>query len=80
MSNQLQKYSTKLNEFYIEYVPSISIKGQVFLDFLDKIPYEELYSEEKGKWKLHIDGSFNKNGNGAGHILVTLEVDPYNVH
>ncbi|GJY96322.1 reverse transcriptase domain-containing protein [Tanacetum coccineum] len=65
------------------YRPKTSIRGQVLVDFLAKVPtgkvnqVEEaatLKPQETSKvWKLFTDGSSNEGGSGPGLILTSLE-------
>lgn len=48
VSGLLKTWSIELSEFDIEYVPCTTIKNQVLVDFIAKIPYKELYNEENG--------------------------------
>ena len=81
-----------MQEFDITYVPQKAIKGQTLADFIANHPipndwefFEDLSDEDMlfievpRPWKLFFDGAAQKDGVGAGVILVTLEekVLPY---
>ncbi|KAK3001607.1 LOW QUALITY PROTEIN: hypothetical protein RJ639_021154 [Escallonia herrerae] len=76
-----------LGEFDIYYRPRPSIKGQALADFIVKrtlpveVEEEPFFPIQSGlfTWTLHVDGSSNTSGSGAGLILNGLDgltVDP----
>ncbi|XP_061361592.1 uncharacterized protein LOC133305392 [Gastrolobium bilobum] len=65
-------WTVELSEFDISYKPRQAIKSQALADFI----LELTPSNEKGKgnedlWTIHVDGSSNSNGSGAGVIVET---------
>ena len=71
MSRQVLKWSIKLREFDIQYVPRMAIKPQAIANFISKLTP---LGDSNGKhteqwWSLHVDGSANAKGGGAGLIL-----------
>ncbi|XP_062085976.1 uncharacterized protein LOC133792083 [Humulus lupulus] len=67
-SGRLLKWSVELSQIDITYHLRISIKGQALIDFI--IECTPVFGVA---WKLFVDGSSNKNGTGAGLILVSPE-------
>ncbi|XP_074351159.1 uncharacterized protein LOC141690316 [Apium graveolens] len=83
------KWAVELGQFDLEYMPRTAIKGQVLADFLlefdsavdDKalVMLHPLHDEESLEkfphpwWILHIDGTVNYGGAGAGIVLVSSE-------
>ncbi|KAK3000809.1 hypothetical protein RJ639_022457 [Escallonia herrerae] len=75
VSGRLVPWFIELGEFDIHYKPRPSIKGQALADFIVEctlpIEDEEQLPQQEGPftWTLHVDGSSNANGSGAGLIL-----------
>ncbi|KAK3002009.1 hypothetical protein RJ639_022183 [Escallonia herrerae] len=75
VSGRLVPWSIELAKFDIHYKPRPSIKGQALADFIVEctlpIEDEEQLPQRDGPftWTLHVDGSSNANGSGAGLIL-----------
>ena len=57
----------KLSELGIKYEPRGSIKAQWLVDFVAKL--KTTTKEKSLCWKLHVNGSLNTKGGGAGVIL-----------
>nr|KYP35342.1 Uncharacterized protein Mb2253c family [Cajanus cajan] len=69
-------WSVELSEFDIQYESRRPLKAQCLADFVVELTPTTV--EEPQVWTLHVDGSFNSKGGGAGIILegpnqVTLE-------
>ncbi|XP_057969549.1 uncharacterized protein LOC131158704 [Malania oleifera] len=63
----MTKWSIELSEFDIQYQPRPAVKAQVLADFTtERLPESAAKSDV---WVLHIDGSSNAIGGGAGFIL-----------
>jgi hypothetical protein len=76
-SGRLVKWSIKLSEFDIHYVPRTVIKGQVLADFLVKMQTpiilpEEMKPSAESYWELRADGSSTAGGSGVGLMLMSL--------
>ncbi|GAV70510.1 hypothetical protein CFOL_v3_14008 [Cephalotus follicularis] len=80
-SSWLVKWSIELGEYDIKYEARPAIKSQVLVDFMgDNAPAENTSEEdssksdenEKGIWKLSVDGSSCISGSGAGLVLTSL--------
>ncbi|KAK0597522.1 hypothetical protein LWI29_026173 [Acer saccharum] len=81
LSGRLTKWAVELSEFNIRYTPKAAIKGQAVSDFIAeftesvaevrRIMEDEHASEFQ--WKLHVDGSLNTHGSGAGIVITTPE-------
>ncbi|GAV77949.1 hypothetical protein CFOL_v3_21417 [Cephalotus follicularis] len=74
MSGRLIKWSVKLGEYDVKYEARPTIKSQVLVDFVgDNTPMkcmeEDSHENEKGLWKLSVDGSSCVSGSGAGLVL-----------
>nr|KYP53796.1 Uncharacterized protein Mb2253c family [Cajanus cajan] len=69
-------WSVELSEFGIQYESRGPLKAQCLADFVAELT--PTTAEEPQVWTLHVDGSSNSKGGGAGIILegpnqVTLE-------
>ncbi|XP_057950823.1 uncharacterized protein LOC131145624 [Malania oleifera] len=63
----MTKWSIELSEFDIQYQPRPAVKAQVLADFIaERLPDSSTKSD---MWTLHVDGSSNAAGGGAGFIL-----------
>ncbi|XP_057954090.1 uncharacterized protein LOC131148402 [Malania oleifera] len=70
-SGRMTRWSIELSEFDIQYQPRPAVKAQVLADFTaERLPESSTKSEE---WTLHVDGSSNASGGGAGFIVSDLE-------
>ena len=80
------KWALELEEFEVLYKSRTAIKGQALADFLAEFTYLEDTAEdvtptslttdlkqEVLTWVLYMDRSSNKQGSGAGIILITPE-------
>ncbi|GAV57804.1 hypothetical protein CFOL_v3_01340, partial [Cephalotus follicularis] len=75
-SGRLIKWSIKLGEYDVKFEARPAIKSQVLAEFVgDNTPtecMEENPSEnERGMWKLSVDGSSCVIGSGAGLVLTS---------
>jgi len=64
----MTRWAIKLSEYDIRYEPRIAIKGQVLADFISKLTEPGL-EPNPTKWTIHVDGSSNTKGSGAGIVL-----------
>jgi len=65
LAERLSSWAVELSEFNIRYEPHGPIKAQSLLDFINDLqdtPIED-------QWTLHVDGSSNPKGVGAGIVL-----------
>ncbi|GAV69259.1 hypothetical protein CFOL_v3_12760 [Cephalotus follicularis] len=74
ISGRLIKWSVELDEYDVKFEARPAIKSQVFADFvgdhtLTECMEEDTFEEEKGLWKLSVDGSSCVSGSGAGLVL-----------
>ena len=73
----------ELSKFDIKYTSKAAIKGQVVSDFVAEFtePDAEVRRMMEGEqvnkfqWKLHVDGSSNTHGSGAGIVITTSKGD-----
>lgn len=81
-STRLTKWAIELEEHDISYEPQTAIKAQVLADFLaefaNRVPPlspDHLREEEinSSSWNLFVDGSSNREGYGAGLLLISPE-------
>ncbi|XP_064941035.1 uncharacterized protein LOC135594623 [Musa acuminata AAA Group] len=73
VAGRLLKWAVELGEHDIQYVPRTAIKAQSVADFIAELTPstgEEL-EPPRDTWTLHVDGSANAKGAGAGLVLVT---------
>ncbi|KAK0596580.1 hypothetical protein LWI29_016986 [Acer saccharum] len=83
LSGRLTKWAVELNEFDIRYTPKATIKGQAVSDFIAEFTEPDaevrrIMEDEQAsefQWKLHVDGSSNTHGSGAGIVITTPERD-----
>ncbi|KAK0605075.1 hypothetical protein LWI29_022519 [Acer saccharum] len=83
VSGRLTKWAVELSEYDIRYKPKAAVKGQAVSNFITE--FTELDAEvrrtmedeqtSKFQWKLHVDGSSNTHGSGAGIVITTPEGD-----
>ncbi|GAV58324.1 RVT_3 domain-containing protein [Cephalotus follicularis] len=78
MSGKLVKWSIELGEYDVKYETRPAIKSQVLTDFMeDNTPTEcmdeDSSENEKGLWKLSVDGSSYIFGSGAGLVLTSSD-------
>ncbi|XP_064941153.1 uncharacterized protein LOC103974602 [Musa acuminata AAA Group] len=73
VAGRLLKWAVELGEHDIQYMPRTAIKAQSVADFIAELTPntgEEL-EPPRDTWTLHVDGSANAKGAGAGLVLVT---------
>ncbi|XP_064950466.1 uncharacterized protein LOC135604741 [Musa acuminata AAA Group] len=73
VAGRLLKWAVELGEHDIQYTPRTTIKAQSVADFIAELTPstgEEL-EPPRDTWTLHVDGSANAKGAGAGLVLVT---------
>ncbi|XP_064953720.1 uncharacterized protein LOC135635929 [Musa acuminata AAA Group] len=73
VAGRLLKWAVELGEHDIQYTPRTAIKAQSVADFIAELTPstgEEL-EPPRDTWTLHVDGSANAKGAGAGLVLVT---------
>ena len=75
---RLAKWAIELGEFDIKYLPRPSIKVQALVDFVlectisdEEVGDELIAPASEECWVLHVDGSSNMTGSGAGLILIS---------
>ncbi|GJW84256.1 reverse transcriptase domain-containing protein [Tanacetum coccineum] len=80
VAGRLQKWSIKLGEYAVHYIPRVSVKGQILADFIVELPEEDsldtlmqMEEELSEPWILFTDGSSCTDGSGAGLILTNPE-------
>jgi len=61
----MSSWAVKLSEFNIRYEPHGPIKAQCLLDFVNDLQH----TPTEDQWTLHVDGSSNSKGVGAGIVL-----------
>ena len=65
-----------MSEFDIQYCLQTAIKGQVVADFIAEFTHDEDKGVEKSpQWRVHTDGSFNRQAGGVGVVLLSPEGD-----
>ena len=71
---RLTLWAIELSEFDIQYRPHTTIKGQVVADFIAEFTNgEDKGADECPQWSIHTDGSSNRQAEGVGVILLSLE-------
>ena len=65
LAGQMSSWVVELSEFNIRYEPHGPIKAQCLLDFINDL--QQTPTEDQ--WTLHVDGSLNPKGAGAGIVL-----------
>ncbi|GAV66752.1 hypothetical protein CFOL_v3_10262 [Cephalotus follicularis] len=76
VSGRLIKWSVELGKYDVKYEARPVIKSQVLADFvgdhtLTECMEEDISEDEKGLWKLSVDGSSCVSGSGAGLVLTS---------
>nr|KYP47968.1 Transposon Ty3-I Gag-Pol polyprotein [Cajanus cajan] len=66
-AGQMVAWSIELSQFDIRFEPRGPIKAQSMADFINEFTPKAL--TEPPVWTLHVDGSSNQQGSGAGIIL-----------
>ncbi|GAV77019.1 hypothetical protein CFOL_v3_20491 [Cephalotus follicularis] len=82
MSGGLVQWFVELGKYDVKYEARPAIKSQVLANFVgDNTPtkcIEEYSSEnEKGLWKLSVNGSSCVSGSGAGLVLTSPDGGPW---
>uniref|UniRef100_A0A803Q726 RNase H type-1 domain-containing protein n=1 Tax=Cannabis sativa TaxID=3483 RepID=A0A803Q726_CANSA len=76
-SRRLLKWVMELNQFDIQYVPRILIKGKALEDFMVECNEMEAKADLPNSviptWKVYVGGASNENGSGAGISMISLE-------
>nr|KYP33127.1 Retrovirus-related Pol polyprotein from transposon 297 family [Cajanus cajan] len=67
LAGRMVAWSIELSQFDIRFEPRGPIKAQSLADFLNEFTPQEI--PESHLWTLHVDGSSNHQGSGAGIIL-----------
>ncbi|XP_064944527.1 uncharacterized protein LOC135596398 [Musa acuminata AAA Group] len=72
VAGRLLKWAVELGEHDISYVPRTAIKAQAVADFIAELTQMEDRDLEQTPeaWTLHVDGSANSRGAGAGLVLL----------
>ncbi|XP_065023311.1 uncharacterized protein LOC135649130 [Musa acuminata AAA Group] len=72
VAGRLLKWAVELGEHDISYLPRTAIKAQVAADFIAELTQLENAGPEQAPeaWTLHVDGSANPKGAGAGLVLL----------
>nr|XP_027102673.1 uncharacterized protein LOC113723912 [Coffea arabica] len=77
-SERLTKWAIELGEYDLSYEPRTAIKAQALADFLAELTFDEVNETTSAntqatakpqRWILHVDGSSNSEGSGAGLLL-----------
>nr|KYP59508.1 Gypsy retrotransposon integrase-like protein 1 [Cajanus cajan] len=76
LAGRMMAWSIELSQFDITFKPRGPIKAQCLADFINELHPQGQFEEPW--WTLHVDGSSNSQGSGAGVILegprgITLE-------
>nr|KYP53812.1 Retrovirus-related Pol polyprotein from transposon 17.6 [Cajanus cajan] len=67
LAGRMMAWSIELSEFDIVFEPRGSIKSQYLADFVNELQPKGCF--ENDLWTMHVDGSSNNQGSGAGIIL-----------
>ncbi|PKA49398.1 RNA-directed DNA polymerase like [Apostasia shenzhenica] len=73
VSGRLLKWSIKLGEYDIRYVPRTTIKAQALADFVAELSTSEppLAKHRANLWSLHVDGASRSQSHGVGILLTS---------
>lgn len=66
------QWAIELSEYGIDYQLRLSMKGQVMIEFIAKVPQPHTPDKKSGKagwWILHVDGASRSSGSGVGLLL-----------
>ncbi|XP_064947540.1 uncharacterized protein LOC103974979 [Musa acuminata AAA Group] len=71
VAGRLLKWAVELGEHDVQYVPRMAIKAQSVADFIAELTQDGSGSlaQTPEAWVLHVDGSANSKGVGAGLVL-----------
>ena len=72
LSRRMARWAIKLSELGNQFKPRLALKGQVLVDFLTKIPQQEMEPYRFGWWTLNVDGVSRQTGVGIGLQLKAL--------
>nr|KYP51927.1 Retrovirus-related Pol polyprotein from transposon 17.6 [Cajanus cajan] len=67
LAGRMMAWSVELSQFDISFRPRGPIKAQCLVDFVNELHPRGQFEEQW--WTLHVDGSSNGRGSGAGVIL-----------
>ncbi|XP_065033898.1 uncharacterized protein LOC135666260 [Musa acuminata AAA Group] len=71
VAGRLLRWAVELGEHDISYVPRTAMKAQAVADFVAELaPMDRDPEQTPEAWILHVDGSFNSSGAGAGLVLL----------
>ncbi|XP_065017679.1 uncharacterized protein LOC135644146 [Musa acuminata AAA Group] len=72
VAGRLLKWAVELGEHDVRYIPRTAIKAQFVADFIAELTQTEDVDLERPPeaWVLHVDGSANSKGAGAGLVLL----------
>ena len=62
----MARWAVELSEFDIQYKPCLEMKRQVLADFLEKVPQQEMKSDNFGWWILNVDDTSRPKRAGLG--------------
>ncbi|XP_015966622.1 uncharacterized protein LOC107490362 [Arachis duranensis] len=68
LAGRLIKWAIELSEFDIQYEPRKTLKSQVLANFISEMTNDTQHTEVS--WSIHVDGASNKEGSGAGILLM----------
>lgn len=72
ISSRMVRWSIKLSEFNLKYMPRIVIKAKALTNFIvERVDDEQ--SEGQGvklEWTIYVNGSSKREGNSIGIILL----------
>jgi len=68
LAGRMTRWAVELSEYDVRYEPRTAIKGQVLADFVSELT-EPDSEPSPTKWTVHVDGSSNAKGSGAGIVL-----------
>lgn len=74
----LVNWSIELNEFDIDYLPRIAIKGQTLTDFVVELtnPTKDVFAPPAGNhWQVYVNGSSCRLGENVGVYLISSSGD-----
>ncbi|XP_065015425.1 uncharacterized protein LOC135642869 [Musa acuminata AAA Group] len=72
VAGRLLKWAVELGEHDIRYVPRTAVKAQAVADFIAELTQtgDRDLEQTPEAWTLHVDGSANSRGAGAGLVLL----------
>ncbi|XP_020216847.1 uncharacterized protein LOC109800479 [Cajanus cajan] len=69
IAGRMMAWSVELSEFDVTFEPRGPIKSQHLADFINELTPPGRFKDES--WTMHVDGSSNAQGSGAGIILAS---------